>query len=262
MAQPNSPGLFCWVELGTTDASAAKSFYGDLFGWKPLDIPMGPSGVYTILQLNGKDAGALYELSPEQRQQGIPSHWLSYIASSDAGATAVRIKELGGTIIREPTDAGENGRLVIAKDVTGAVFAVWQAKSHVGATAGTVNGTHCWTELVTTDAAGATDFYAKLFGYDANVMPMGTMNYTMLMKDGAPAGGIFQMTKEMQGVPSHWMVYFRVNDADDLVLQAKGLGANILVPPTDIPTVGRFSTLTDPQGAAFSIIRLSAGAAA
>src|SRR3972149_82803 len=46
-------GEFCWYELGTTDVDAAKSFYGSLFGWTTMDVPMGPMGIYTLLKPDG-----------------------------------------------------------------------------------------------------------------------------------------------------------------------------------------------------------------
>jgi tRNA U38,U39,U40 pseudouridine synthase TruA len=60
----HAPGAFCWPELGTTDQNAAKAFYSGLFGWTFRDTPMGPGVVYTIFQLDGRDAAALYTLEP------------------------------------------------------------------------------------------------------------------------------------------------------------------------------------------------------
>ncbi len=72
-----APGTFCWVELGTSDGEGAKKFYTELFGWDYTDNPIGPGMVYTMLKQDGKDVGALYQLSPEMIGQGIPPHWLS-----------------------------------------------------------------------------------------------------------------------------------------------------------------------------------------
>ena len=66
------PGTFCWIELGTSDNEAAKSFYTQLFGWDYVDNPMGEHGVYTMLKLNGKDVGGLYKLMPDMVAQGVP----------------------------------------------------------------------------------------------------------------------------------------------------------------------------------------------
>jgi predicted enzyme related to lactoylglutathione lyase len=60
---------------------------------------------------------------------------------------------------------------------------------------------------------------------------------------------------EYQGVPAHWGVYFAVDDCDATVEKAKGMGATSCVPPTDIPNVGRFAVIQDPQGAIFSVFK-------
>ncbi|MEO5929566.1 MAG: VOC family protein, partial [Candidatus Kapaibacterium sp.] len=62
----HAPGTFCWWELGTTDQNAAKQFYGELFGWNSVDTPMGPDAVYTMLQRDGQNVGALYQLGAQQ----------------------------------------------------------------------------------------------------------------------------------------------------------------------------------------------------
>src|SRR4030095_7517479 len=90
-----APGIFCWFELGTSDAEAAKKFYGELFGWTANDTMAGPEMVYTILQRGGKDVGALYKLTAEHKSKGVPPHWLSYIYVTNADASAAKAKELG-----------------------------------------------------------------------------------------------------------------------------------------------------------------------
>jgi predicted enzyme related to lactoylglutathione lyase len=71
------------------------------------------------------------------------------------------------------------------------------------------------------------------------------------------AGGALEMTKEMQGMPPHWLPYFQVDDADRTVARATELGGNVVVPLMDIPNVGRMATLADPQGATFAVIKLA-----
>ncbi|HEX9110665.1 MAG TPA: hypothetical protein VF845_04255, partial [Terriglobales bacterium] len=65
----HTPGSFCWIELNTTDQSAAKKFYGSLFGWDPQDSPMGPNEFYTTFNLEGRAAAAGFTMRPEQRAQ-------------------------------------------------------------------------------------------------------------------------------------------------------------------------------------------------
>ena len=71
-----------------------------------------------------------------------------------------------------------------------------------------------------------------------------------------PAGGMYKLTPEMGNVPPHWLVYFAVDDCDAKAEQAGALGAKTMKPPADIPGIGRFAILLDPQDAAFAIIKL------
>ena len=87
------PGTFCWVELATTDGDAAKKFYTELFGWTGNDMPVGPGMTYTILLLDGqegKDVGALFQMTPEMTAQGIPPNWLSYVSVTNADESAAK----------------------------------------------------------------------------------------------------------------------------------------------------------------------------
>ena len=86
----HSAGSFCWIELHASDQNAANKFYSSLFGWQAHDEPMGPGEVYTLFKLDGRDAGAGCSLRPEERSQGIPPHWLLYIAVNNADATAAK----------------------------------------------------------------------------------------------------------------------------------------------------------------------------
>src|SRR5437588_7666219 len=79
----HKPGAFCWVELGTTDQANAKSFYSSLFGWTPVDSPMGPNELYTMFKLNDGDAAAAYTMRPEERSM-VPPHWNLYVAVVNA----------------------------------------------------------------------------------------------------------------------------------------------------------------------------------
>src|SRR6185295_7944307 len=104
------PGTFCWVELGTSNGEEAKNFYTKLFGWSFTDMPTGPNEIYTILKLDGKSVAALYQLNSEMKAQGIPPHWLSYVSVANADETAKKIKDSGGTLMKEPFDVFDLGR--------------------------------------------------------------------------------------------------------------------------------------------------------
>jgi len=68
-------------------------------------------------------------------------------------------------------------------------------------------------------------------------------------------GGMYTLTPEMAGMPPSWMPYFVVEDADATAAKASSLGGTVLKGPDDIPNVGRFALIRDPQGAMFYIIR-------
>lgn len=253
------PGTFCWVELGTTDPKGAREFYTDLIGWSPkeVDIPEG-MGSYTLLQLEGKDIAGMYTLTEEQTRQGVPPHWLSYVSVKSADETSSRVPGLGGTVLVEPFDVPDVGRMAILQDPAGGAFALFQPGAHGGAVPmDNRPGTFCWNELATTDPKEARRFYEALFGWTSEEQegaPTGT--YTMFRNAGRMAAGMLKIGEDWGPVPSHWMVYFAVPSCDASVEKASKRGAEVRVPPSDIPDVGRFAVLTDPQGAAFSVIAL------
>jgi hypothetical protein len=255
----HAPGTFCWVELATTDQEAAKRFYGRLFGWAAEDLPIGEGMTYTMLRHRGRDAGALFRMSPEEAAR-VPPHWNSYVAVASADAAATKAAALGGTLLHEPFDVADVGRMAVVRDPQGAILAVWQAKRHIGVGVKGEPGAFCWNELATTDTAAAGAFYGGLFGWKAQAQQMGSMAYTTFLRgdraEPEAVGGMYRLTPEMAGVPPHWMVYFMVEEADAAAARAGELGATTIVPPTDIPTVGRFAMMKDPQGAAFAVIRL------
>jgi predicted enzyme related to lactoylglutathione lyase len=120
------------------------------------------------------------------------------------------------------------------------------------------NGTFCWNELGTTDVEAAKKFYTELLGWTLKEGHVAPMIYNEIMVNGQAVGGIYQMGPEFGGAPSHWMPYVAVEDVEASVKRAEELGGKVCVPPTDIPNVGRFSVITDPTGATFSLIKLGA----
>jgi predicted enzyme related to lactoylglutathione lyase len=240
------PGMFSWIELATNDAAASKAFYTSLFGWDAKDMPI-PDGVYTILQKNGHDLGALYQTKE------IPPNWATYITVENADDAAKKATDLGATIVAPPFDVMDIGRMALVADPQGATFALWQAKKHIGATIRDEANTLCWNELMTSDVEGSRAFYKSLFGWNLRV----SAEYTEIDVGQRPSGGMMQMPNDMRGMPSSWTPYFAVDDCDAIVAKAKSLGAQVYVPPTDMPHVGRFAVLADPQGAAFDVIKLA-----
>ena len=251
-----SPGTFCWVELGTTDAAGAKKFYGELFGWIYSDQPVGPDLVYSMLQLEEKNVAALYQLNKELRDQGIPPHWLSYVSISNADETAAKVAALGGKVAKDPFDVFDVGRMVVVEDPSGANFAIWQPRKHAGAHIVNQPGTLCWNELMTKDVAGSAKFYTELFGWKADTQKLGPIDYTTFMNGERPAGGMMAIAEDMGDIPPNWLVYFAVEDCDETLKKVESEGGKVAGPPTDVPEIGRWAVAQDPQGAYFAFIRL------
>src|SRR5436190_1311044 len=249
------PGSFCWPELATSDQKAGSAFYAKLFGWAINDQPMGPGTVYTMFQMRGRDVAAASSLRPEDKQHGVPPHWNTYISVANADAAAKRAQELGGKALAPPFDVMDAGRMAAVQDPTGAVFQVWQAGRHSGARVLGEPGALCWTELATRDPAAAKNFYTSLFGWKAKSSSDAGMNYTEFSVGQTPGAGMMEMDERMAGVPPHWMPYFMAADVDQTAAKAKELGATQIVPPGDIPKVGRSSVIQDPQGAVFAIFK-------
>jgi hypothetical protein len=254
----HAPGSFCWIELATSDQAAAKSFYGSLFGWKANDIPMGPEGVYTMFELDGREAAAGYTLRPDQQAHGAPPHWMIYIAVANADETASRVPALGGTLLAPPFDVEEHGRMAIVQDPTGATLAIWQAKAHTGIQIGGVDGTLCWADLNSPDRDKAVPFYTNLFGWQFLPGKDADASGYLHIKNGEEfIGGATPSHYLPPGAPPHWLAYFLTSNCDASTEKAKSLGANIMMPPSDIEGAGRFSVVADPQGAVFALFQSS-----
>jgi uncharacterized protein len=119
------------------------------------------------------------------------------------------------------------------------------------------HGDFIWYELMTTDADGAREFYHKVVGWDIEAVPSGDMDYRMISSENGPIAGLMPLTSEMVsgGVPSAWLGYVGVDDVDAMAKSYADGGGAIHIPPTDIPGVGRFAYVADPQGAMLYVMR-------
>ena len=255
----HTPGTFSWPELATTDQKGAVSFYRSLFGWDLNEQPIGPTETYSMFQMRGKEVGAAYSMRPEERQNGAPPHWNSYVTVANVDEAVKRAQELGAKVFAPPFDVMDAGRMAVLQDPTGAVFQLWQANKHIGAKILNEPGALCWTELNTRDTKAAETFYTHLFGWTAkHSTPGSPMEYTEFNNQGHPGIGMMAINEHVPAhVPSYWMPYFQVADCDASTGKAKELGGSIMVPPTDISKTGRFSIVTDPQGAMFALFTLA-----
>jgi predicted enzyme related to lactoylglutathione lyase len=251
-------GVFSWVDLGTTNTEAAKSFYGGLFGWSFLDQPTDSGVVYSMAQIDGYYVAGLGPLDPEMQKQGVPPFWSSYIKHDDVDAVAAMATEAGGTVLFPPFDVMDAGRMTMIQDPAGAMFGVWQPKQHIGAQLVNIPNTLTWNELQTPDIEAARNFYEALFGWTYDVDGNG---YVACKENDRVQAGMMKMPEEMGEVPPNWSIYFLVEDVGVSAARAGELGANVIVPPSPAGEIGNFSVLQDPQGVVFSIIEYAGPAA-
>lgn len=116
-------------------------------------------------------------------------------------------------------------------------------------------GAHVWFDLMTTDADAGRAFYTELIGYGTEVFDLGGMPYNMFTVGSDSVGGVMKLPEEDAGTPPHWLGYVGVDDVDAMLTKIEGLGGKAMHPAMDIPNVGRFATVADPQGAVFAIFQ-------
>jgi predicted enzyme related to lactoylglutathione lyase len=262
------PGVPCWVDTSQPDPDAAVAFYTELFGWECEDVmPPDAPGHYYAARLRGGDVAAISS-QPEGAPPGAT--WNTYVWVTDADETTAKVRAAGGTVLAEPFDVMEAGRMAVFADPAGAAFSVWQAGRHRGATVVNEPGSLNFNQLHTPDLDGARAFYGAVFGWD--VLGVGRQLMWALpaygdfleqrtpgMREnmanmGAPARFqevVASVTEIGAGEPAHWGVTFAVDDADAVASRAVELGGRVVAGPVDGPWV-RMATLTDPQGATFT----------
>jgi predicted enzyme related to lactoylglutathione lyase len=234
-----APGTFSWVDLATTDAEAAKRFYGGLLGWQMEDRDAGGGAVYTMCRVGADDVSGIFAMP------GDSAAWTGYVTVDDADATAARAAELGGAVVRGPFDVLDAGRMAMLADPQGAAFAVWQPRARIGAMRVNDVGCLCMNELATSDAEAARAFYEPLFGW--TMEQEDTMGFA---RNGGDLTASFFPAEE--GLPPHWRPCFTVESTETAVARVRVLGGSVVIEAFELPD-GSVALARDPQGAIFSL---------
>ena len=232
-------------------------------------MPPDAPGSYFMARLGGGDVAAI-----SSQQQGAPpmAVWKTYIWVDSAEETVAKVLAAGGSVLMEPFDVPEAGRMAVVADPEGAAFCLWQAGRHRGAQVVNEPGSLNFNSLNTRDAEGAKAFYGTVFGWetlDLDAAAMWTLpGYCDYLEKSDPGlrariaemgalegfedvvAAMNPIAAEEADVPAHWGVTFAVEDADATAERAVELGGRVLVPPFDAPWV-RMTVLADPQGATF-----------
>lgn len=244
-----------WVDLASSDAAASRDFYSKVFGWKIEVNPDPQYGGYGMAEVGGKRvAGIGPKMSAE-----APTAWTLYIGTDDADDLSKKVQAAGGTVVAQPFDVGDQGRMATFQDPSGAFISIWQPKAMAGAMPTGEPNTFGWGELNARGVDSALPFYKKVFGWAVKKNEMGpdAPPYNEFQVGGESiAGGQEMQPMVPKEVPSHWLVYFAADDVDKSFKAATAAGARELVAPMDFPG-GRFAIVSDPQGAAFGLLKMA-----
>jgi uncharacterized protein len=233
-------GRFVWHDHGSPDPAKARQFYSALFDWEFDTFDAGGMD-YEMIRVNDQLHGGFG--SPPGNP---PPHWMGSVLVTDVDEALERAKNNGGTILAEPMDIPNVGRLAVIADPQGAVVAAFSPQGDPPVN----EGVFVWDELLTTDVDEAKRFYGEVFGWTSRDMPMGDSTYTIFMRAGdVDVGGLMKRPDER--IPPNWTTYIGTENVDATVKRANELGATTINGPMDIPGQGRFAIITDPTGAVF-----------
>ena len=246
-----------WVDLKTSEVDAAKAFYRDLFGWSyadEQDADRQPLAVAKKATPGGEGVvAAIGHLPPDGADLFAPAMWNTYLAVNNVDVAVARTITGGGSVVRGPTEVGDAGVTALVKDSNGAPLSLWQAKERIGATLVNEPGAVIWNELTVDDLQSAVAFYDHVFGLTGQISDPGSGPYVTFKAKGDSVAGA--CPRGGAGAPSHWHVYFAVDDAARAAARAVELGGQVLAGPLET-AIGPMAALRDCVGAMFSVFQI------
>jgi uncharacterized protein len=247
-------GKFIWRDLITEDVTAARRFYGGLFGWTFEDTK-GPGGRDYVLAKSGNIyvAGMVPVAKPDDGAR--LSRWLPYMSVADVDGAVAKATAGGGRVAVAARNVNI-GRVAAVVDPEGAVLGF--VHSNIGdpddATTAPAPGRAVWMELLSNDPAAATDFYRSIAGYKAETIARHGGQYTIMSASGVNRAGILRNPTEHWD-PT-WLSYFGVEDPAAAARRAESLGGSILLPVSPKVRDGTLAVVADPSGAVLVLQKL------
>jgi predicted enzyme related to lactoylglutathione lyase len=244
MTEAITPGRIVFHELNSHDLGAAQAFYARMFGWRfePRDED------YLYIKSGEFLVGGLLKLPPPH----VPAHWLPYISVATLEDARERA-EAAGCKALVPAMQVPNGRFAILQDPQGATFCAWQGRGGPRELGPQVPGNFCWDQLNTPDAAASAQVYSRLFGWTR--MPFaGLAELSVFLRADQQAASLMQGPS---GMPANWLAHVQVESLAEARERVWGAGGKVLVERIDVPQMGAFSVLSDPEGASFAVFASS-----
>jgi len=249
---PEIPGKFVWHNLITADGAAARTFYGQLFGWK---FELRDGGHYSVITDQGHNIGGIVDVSKEGKVLKS-GRWLSAMSVADLDASLAALSKAGGKQVEVPVAVAGVGRVVTVEDAVGAVFHLLEPERGDPPDIEPAVHTWLWHELLANDAARALAFYEAAFGYRTERLKKHpTTEYRVLWSAGEPRAGI--MSNPFENTRSTWVPYLRVEDPAALAERVPGLGGQVVVAPHPSVRDGTLALVLDPSGAPIALQKWS-----
>lgn len=262
------PGKFIWHDLISDDVAATERFYSGLFAWKFTELPL-PGAQYWMITLHGEPVGGMVNQASLPASRDI-SQWVSVLSSPDIDASARRVAERGGRVLRAPVAIGTRGHIAVFADPQGAIFAALETLTGdpADSAASPPAGGFLWHELWTPDPDAAQGFYASLSGLQSNGAETTgasglAVSYFLLSAGEHVRAGI--RSRPSPDVPPVWMPYLRLRtlaDLEDVLGRVPGLGGEVLVPAIKRPAGGYMALIGGPSGAPIALQTWPDGGAA
>src|SRR5256714_2702374 len=244
-----------WVDLSTTDASAAREFYSKVFGWKIEVDPDPQYGGYGMAEAGGKRAAGIGpKMSPD-----APTAWSIYIATDDIDGLAKKVQDAGGKVVAPPFDVGDQGRMAAFQDPSGAVISAWQGGAMNSQMPIGEANTFGWAELSARGVDKAIPFYQKVFGWTPKANDMGPDQppYTEFQLGGeSVAGGQEMQAMVPPQVPSYLLLVLAGSRLPKAFHAATHAPARASAAPMEFPG-GGFGIVAGPEGASFGLLKMA-----
>lgn len=242
-------GRFVWRDLMTKDLKTARTFYGELFGWRFEDTRRGERP-YVLARIGSTPVAGIVDVSaiPDAAPQ-----WISFMSIDDVDRATADVVSSGGRVLLEPREVGALARAAVVTDAQGAPLGLAQLRQKIADATEPAPNHFFWQEYLARDAAQALAFYTRLASYDSTISDTRLgVEYHVLRKSRASAG-LFQLPPTAADVLPNWLPYILVDDPPALAARVTALGGRILVPAAAERRNGSLVVIADPGGAPLAL---------
>jgi hypothetical protein len=242
-------GEFVWHDLVTDNPSAARTFYGSLFGWT-FEDGAGIAPGYILIKQDGTAIGGII---PRRRDASTPyvAQWLSYVVVPNVDDAVRVFKQRGGKVIQGAINAQKGLRIAVVEDPQGAPLGLASGGPGTGTAAPPGLHRWLWMEYVARDVAPALTFYHKAVGFNFEISEAREGFTYYLLQTDRPRAGLFRSPWTRS--TSAWLPYVRVADPTATAARAAELGGTVALTPRAQVRQASLAIIVDPLGAAVAL---------